>query len=92
MNKKKQIRVDRLRKMYNIILHDEKLQNLIVIICCFGLIVIITLYCLLFGQVKYMRKYLKTNEDYFNWMNKYKDVYNIIKVYITRKYVVIEYE
>ena len=39
-----------------------------------------------------MKKYLKTNEEYFNWMNKYKYVYNIIKVYITRKYIVVEYE
>lgn len=39
-----------------------------------------------------MKKYLKTNEEYFNWINKYKDVYTINKVYITRKYVVIDYE
>lgn len=37
-------------------------------------------------------KKIKTNEEYFNWINKYKDIYNIIRVYITRKYVVVEYE
>jgi hypothetical protein len=39
-----------------------------------------------------MKKYLKTSKEYFDWIDKYKDVYNIIKVYITKKYVVIEYE
>ena len=92
MKKKNKIRSGRLWELYNIINHDEKLQNIIIILCCFGLIGIITLYCLLFGQVKYMKKYLKTSKEYFDWINKYKDVYNIIKVYITRKYVVIEYE
>lgn len=39
-----------------------------------------------------MKKYIRSNQEYFNWINKYKDVYNIIKVYITKKYVVVEYE
>ena len=39
-----------------------------------------------------MKRYIRTNQEYFNWINKYKYVYTIIKVYITRKYVVIEYE
>lgn len=39
-----------------------------------------------------MKRYIKTSKEYFDWINKYKDAYNIIKVYITRKYVVIEYE
>lgn len=39
-----------------------------------------------------MKKYIRSNEEYFNWINKYKDIYNIIRVYITRKYVVVEYE
>lgn len=49
MKKKNKIRSGRLWELYNIISHDEKLQNIIIIICCFGLIGIITLYCLLFG-------------------------------------------
>lgn len=39
-----------------------------------------------------MKKYIRSNKEYFEWINKYKDVYNIIRVYITRKYVVVEYE
>lgn len=39
-----------------------------------------------------MKKYIKTNKEYFDWINKYKDVYTINKVYLTRKYVVVEYE
>lgn len=39
-----------------------------------------------------MRKYLKTNKEYFDWINKYKEMYIINKVYITRKYIVIDYE
>lgn len=38
-----------------------------------------------------MKKYIKTSRDYFNWINKYKDKYKIIKVYLTKKYVVVEY-
>ena len=94
MKKKNKQELDfgKLRRLYNIVSHYEKLQSLIIVICCFGLILIITLYCLLFGQVIEMKKYIKTSKEYFDWINKYKDVYNIIKVYITRKYVVIEYE
>ena len=94
MNKKKKNKLDfgKLRRLYNIVSHDEKLQSLIIIICCFSLMILITLYCLLFGQVIEMKKYIKTSKEYFNWINKYKDVYTINKVYITRKYVVIEYE
>ena len=94
MNKKKKNKLDfgKLRRLYNIVSHDEKLQNFIIVFSCFGLMAVITLYVILFGQVKYMKKYIKTSKEYFDWINKYKDVYNIIKVYITRKYVVIEYE
>jgi hypothetical protein len=49
MKKKNIIRVSRLRKLYNIINHDEKLQSLIIVICCFGLMAVITLYVILFG-------------------------------------------
>lgn len=50
MNKKKKNKLDfgKLRRLYNIVSHDEKLQNLIMIISCFGLMAVITLYCLLF--------------------------------------------
>lgn len=37
-----------LRRLYNIVSYDEKLQNILIIVCCFGLIVVIILYCLLF--------------------------------------------
>lgn len=36
------------------------------------------------------RYFIKAN-DYFNWINTYKDVYQIIRVYLTNKYIVIEY-
>ena len=49
MKKKSTIRVSRLRMLYNIVSHDEKLQSLIIVICCFGLMVVITLYVILFG-------------------------------------------
>ena len=40
--------VERLKIVNNIIKHNEKVQNLIIVICCFGLIGIIALWCLLF--------------------------------------------
>lgn len=49
MKNKSKLKWGKLRRLYNIVSHDEKLQNLIIIICCFGLIGIITLYCLLLG-------------------------------------------
>lgn len=39
-----------------------------------------------------MKRYIRTNQEYFNWYNKYKDIYLINRVYITRKYVVVDYE
>ena len=38
-----------------------------------------------------MKKYIKTFREYFKWLNKYKEKYTINKVYLTRKYVVVEY-
>lgn len=38
-----------------------------------------------------MKKYIKTSREYFKWINKYKEKYTINKVYLTRKYVVVEY-
>lgn len=39
-----------------------------------------------------MRKYCKTSREYFDFINKIKDNYNIISVRLTRKYVVIDYK
>lgn len=47
--RKSKIVVSRLRVLYNIINHDEKLQNLLIVLFCFGLMAVITLYCLIFG-------------------------------------------
>ena len=48
MKKKNELRFGKLRRLYNIVSHDEKLQNLLIAISCFTIIVCITLYCLLF--------------------------------------------
>jgi len=51
MNKKKKNKLDfgKLRRLYNIVSHDEKLQNFIIVFSCFGLMAVITLYVILFG-------------------------------------------
>ena len=49
MKNKSKLKWGRLRRLYNIVSHDEKLQNLIMIISCFGLMAVITLYVILFG-------------------------------------------
>lgn len=49
MKKKDNIRITRLNKVYNIIKHDDKLQSMIIVLCCFGSIAIITLLCLIFN-------------------------------------------
>ena len=48
--RKNKLNFGTLRRLYNIVSHNEKLQNLIIIICCFGLMSLIILYCLLFRK------------------------------------------
>lgn len=39
-----------------------------------------------------MKRYFKENREYFNWLNRYKELYFINRLHITRKHIVIEYE
>ena len=39
-----------------------------------------------------MKKYFKTSDKYFKFINHYKDIYKIKKVYITNRNYVVIYE
>lgn len=39
----------------------------------------------------YKKRYFKNTKSYFNFINRYKDVYKIINVYLTKKNLVVVY-